>query len=79
MNRSTEYLPTPEQVLAAAFALPRTPRSDAYKLGALSALKLRMQGTLIAHPYDYGTAEADAFFAGQSEGHSLYGDLQAIR
>ncbi|MCW0398746.1 hypothetical protein NG829_08350 [Xanthomonas sacchari] len=75
MSDSLEHTTSPEEVLVAAFAVPRTPRSNAYKAGVLSVLKLRMNGQAIKHPYECGTAEADAYYAGQHEGHSLYAEL----
>ena len=61
-----------EKIMLARFT-NGTPRSDAYKLGALSILDLRIAGTpLRAMPYAIGSAEADAYFAGQLEGHAIF-------
>lgn len=54
-----------------AFAVSRTPRSDAYKAGVLAALRYRLNGVRIESPYQPGTAEFDAFHAGTAEGHRL--------
>lgn len=60
-------------ILAAAFAPERgrTPRSAAYKAGALAALEHRLEGRRLECTYEVGTAEADAWFAGVDEGAAL--------
>lgn len=57
-----------------AFAMPRDPRSDAYKAGVLRTLKKRLGelGAASGDPlmgYRLGTAECDAYLAGTDEGH----------
>lgn len=55
---------------AAAFDIPRDPRSLAYKRGVLAVFRLRVEGIRIeGGPYRRGTAEADAFHSGTDEGH----------
>lgn len=50
-----------------------TPRSEAYKLGALFILDARIVGSHPGRmPYAIGSAEADAYFAGQVEGLALF-------
>lgn len=66
-----------ETLMRRAFALPRTPRSKAYKEGAQWVLDFRVRGLRPACPYKVGTAEADAFFAGQGEGHAIWHAYQA--
>jgi len=56
----------------AAFDKPRDPRSNAYKSGALAALRFRCNGVRVVCPYHVATAEADAFHAGCDEGHAIF-------
>ncbi len=68
---------TAQQLFASAFNTPRDPRSPEYKAGVLAALKFRMgeAPTVILPDYasgHQGTAREDAFFAGVSEGHSVW-------
>lgn len=50
----------------------RNPRSQAYKTGCLHALQHRLDDKPMGRmPYDLGTAEADAYFAGCDEGRLL--------
>jgi hypothetical protein len=56
-----------------AFRGPRDPRSDEYKAGVLSCLMFRFgEVDSVTCPYPLGTASADAYFAGCSEGHTIY-------
>jgi len=56
----------------AAFAVPRTPRSLEYRMGVLDALRLNYRDIeKIQCPYAPGTAQADAYYAGNEEGHRL--------
>ncbi len=71
MTASPNQRPTAQFLFDKAFSTPRTPRSDAYKVGLLAALRYRLDGARIACPYRMGTAEADAFHAGVNEGHAL--------
>lgn len=64
--------PTAQQVFDRAFQPGRAPRSAAYKQGVLECLRVRLDGQQHAKcPYQEGTAEADAYFAGVSEGREL--------
>ena len=45
-----------------------TPRSDEYQIGFNSALLGSLCAQRTVHPYKSGTTEADAYFAGYSEG-----------
>ena len=58
-------------LFAAAFHRHREPRSEAYRAGALAAMRFRL-GEIehVACPYAPGSAESDAFYAGVVEGHS---------
>lgn len=68
---------TVDQLFAAAFAVPRDPRSAAYKLGVRAALQFRIEGRRIERPYVVGSAECDAYFAGVQEGHAVWRRAQA--
>lgn len=61
-----------DQLMAAAFAGPRSPRSPEYRAGARAALAYRIEGTPIQRPYAAGTAQDDAFDAGQAEGPAIW-------
>lgn len=64
--------PTAQQVFDKAFQPGRTPRSDAYKRGVFDCLRVRLDGLQrLTCPYEEGTAEADAYFAGADEGKYL--------
>ncbi len=73
MNRSEET----EQIFRAAFAPEtyRDPRSLPYREGVRASIENRLakidgeEPPEIRCPYAKGTAEADAFYAGCSEGH----------
>lgn len=66
-----------ETLLRNAFDRPRTPRSIAYKRGAQWALDFRILDVRAPLPYQPGTAEADAFFAGRNEGNEIWRAHQA--
>lgn len=66
-----------EALLRNSFERPRTPRSQAYVDGALWALNFRICGLRPPCPYQAGTAEADAFFAGRDEGNGIWRAYQA--
>lgn len=68
---------TADELFTAAFNLPRDPRSPAYKQGVLAALKFRIEGRRIPKLYDPATAEDDAYYAGQAEGHAVWRRAQA--
>lgn len=61
-----------EEFFQAAFSKRRTPRSEAYKTGVKAALFRKAQCVPCRCPYEVGTAEADAWFSGLEEGHSLW-------
>lgn len=63
---------TANQLFAAAFDVPRDPRSNEYKAGALAALHFRIEGRKIPRPYSAGTAADDAYHAGIAEGHAIW-------
>ena len=63
---------TAQVIFDQAFQKPRSPRSDAYKLGVLECLRARVDGaTNVQCPYQDGSAESDAYFAGVKEGCEL--------
>lgn len=76
-NNSPLTISTADELFAAAFNQPRDPRSPAYKQGVLAALKFRTDGRRIPKLYDPATAEDDAYYAGQAEGHAIWRRLQA--
>ena len=61
-----------ETLFRAAFDTPRDPRSTPYKAGVHAALAFRIDGTGLPHPYQPGTAEDDAYYAGIAEGHAIW-------
>ena len=61
-----------DQLLDAAFNVPRDPRSSQYKAGARAALVFRTEEPPIPRPYPAGSVEADAFTAGIEEGHAIW-------
>lgn len=70
---------TAQRIYDNAFAADtgRTPRSTAYKQGALAALRHRAgegPAPCDALPYELGTAAADAWLAGVQEGHAKWRD-----
>ncbi|MDY0011312.1 MAG: hypothetical protein RBS40_00290 [Rhodocyclaceae bacterium] len=62
---------TPEQIVDAALARGDR-RSPEYRLGMLDVLKYRMHGARIQVPFQLGTSQADAYFAGNDRGHALW-------
>jgi hypothetical protein len=64
------------QLYEKAFHSTRDPRSEVYKAGVLDTLNFKESGSKLPHPYPLGTVEADAWFAGNQEGHSLWRDYQ---
>lgn len=63
---------TVDSLMAAAFDRPREPRSSAYKAGVRAHLVRVIENKTIAVPYPFGTAERDAFYAGENEGQAIY-------
>jgi len=61
-----------DQLMQAAFFNGRTPRSAEYKAGTRAALENRIENKDIVPPYQAGTTEADAYFAGIDEGKSIW-------
>ncbi|AXA93575.1 hypothetical protein [Massilia sp. YMA4] len=55
-----------------AFSSTRDPRSPEYKAGVRAALSYRIDGVRIPQPYQAGTAQDDAYHAGQLEGHAIW-------
>jgi hypothetical protein len=51
-------------------------RSPEYRRGVLDVIKYRMHGVRIRAPYQLGTSQADAYFAGNDRGHALWRALQ---
>lgn len=66
-----------DQLFTQAFAGPRDPRSTEYRAGVMAALRYRVDGIAITRPYAAGTAQDDAFDAGQVEGHAIWRRAQA--
>jgi len=62
---------TPESIAAAALATG-TARSAEYRAGLLAVLKFKMRGERIHCPYKAGTAQFDAYFAGNAHGFDVY-------
>lgn len=61
-----------QELFKYAFRGQRDKRSDEYKAGVLASLKFRLkESQRIPVPYESGTAQSDAFFAGVSEGHQI--------
>jgi hypothetical protein len=61
-----------DQLMQAAFYNGRTPRSAEYKAGTRALLENRIEQKDIVPPYQAGTTEADAYFAGIEEGKSIW-------
>jgi hypothetical protein len=49
-----------------------TPRSKEYRRGIEDVLKLKLGGQPIRCPFAPGTAQFDAYFAGNDRGHAIY-------
>lgn len=63
------------QLMADAFDRPRTLRSDAYKRGVRAVLEKRLNAAAFSIPYQPGTAEFDAFGAGNDEGNFIWRNI----
>lgn len=72
MATFNKTLLTADSLMAAAFDRPREPRSAAYKAGVRAKLSHVFDNVTTAMPYAPGTAEADAFFAGEEEGRVIF-------
>lgn len=64
-----------EAIVDAALA-HGTPRSAAYRQGAIAVLRFKLDGLHVPFPYRTGTAEADAYFAGNDRGWALWHRVQ---
>lgn len=62
---------TVDELMKQAFELPRDPRSPEYKAGCRALLDFKINRIAIERPYQFGTAQSDAFFAGIDEGHAI--------
>ncbi|MDP2832170.1 MAG: hypothetical protein Q8Q28_02500 [Pseudomonadota bacterium] len=62
---------TPESITAAALE-HGTARSAEYRAGLLDVLKFKMQRVPIHCPHRPGTAQFDAYFAGNTRGFDVY-------
>jgi len=62
---------TPETIAAAALR-HGTPRSAEYRAGLLDVLMFKMRGERIQCPYRPGSAQFDAYFAGNDRGFAVY-------
>lgn len=71
MTTAKQKTITVDGLMAAAFDRPREPRSSAYCVGVRTLLARRIDGASLALPFEIGTAEADAFFAGEDEGRLI--------
>jgi hypothetical protein len=60
------------QLFNKAFHSTRDPRSGAYKAGVLDTLNSKESGSELKHPFAPGTAESDAWIAGNQEGHNIW-------
>jgi hypothetical protein len=61
--------------LAAKLLEHEPARSEPFHHGLAAVLQNRVDGSLVATPHATGTAEADAFFAGQMRGHNEFRNL----
>ncbi|MBK6744535.1 MAG: hypothetical protein IPG66_16860 [Hydrogenophilales bacterium] len=62
---------TPESITAAALSTG-TPRSAEYRAGLLDVLKFKMRGERIICIHQAGTAQFDAYMAGNLRGFDVY-------
>jgi len=72
MSTAANQMKTVDQLLEAAFNVPRDPRSPEYKDGARATLDFRVNAVRIPHPYASGSAADDAYHAGIQEGHVIW-------
>ncbi|MCY1556600.1 hypothetical protein D9M68_933610 [compost metagenome] len=61
--------------LAAKLLEHEPARSEAFHQGLAAVLRNRVDGSLVNIPHPAGTAEADAFYAGQMRGHNEFRNL----
>lgn len=64
-----------ERLLDEAFPPGREPYSPEYKQGVAAVLTRRINATAQTLRYEPGTAEADAFRAGEAEGKAIWRQL----
>jgi hypothetical protein len=70
------------QLYKKAFHSTRDPRSEAYKTGVMDTLNFKESVSELKHPFEPGTAESDAWIAGNQEGHNIWHherDIEAER
>lgn len=72
MKKNVDGIAIAEKLFKEAFHKTRDPRSNEYKAGVRAALRFRLAGEKITHPYKPGTAQDDAYYAGISEGHMIF-------
>lgn len=77
VQRQCDQRALAKKLFEQAFSTARDPRSDEYKAGVKAALMYRAAGVPIKRPYEIGTAEADAFYAGQDEGMLIWREYTA--
>lgn len=77
LRRVPAVTATVDQLIDVAVNRPRDPRSPEYWAGARAVLSFRIEGTPIRRLYAAGTAQDDAFDAGQVEGHAIWRRAQA--
>jgi hypothetical protein len=68
--------PTVDDLMAKAFPPGRDPRSAEYKAGVRAMLEKCLNGKPLPMPYERGTAQCDAYFAGWDEGSLIYRALK---
>jgi hypothetical protein len=67
------------RVFDLAFPPTRMLRSRAYKAGVLDTLLKQLDGVPdLPNPYQLGSAECDAYLAGEDEGSRLAGELMGV-
>ena len=66
-----------EQIVDSALAIG-DPRSPEYRRGMLDVIRYRLEGAWIVVPYRLGTAQADAYFAGNDRGHMVARGIQIL-
>lgn len=62
---------TPEQIADAALVIGNR-RSAEYRCGMLDVLRYRLEGVPIRCPYQEGSVQFDAYFAGNDRGHHVW-------
>jgi hypothetical protein len=72
-----EAMTIAEQLYNRAFDRPRDPRSNAYKDGVRSCLRMHTENWKLERlksecPFIMGTPDADAWWSGVREGHSIW-------